>query len=266
MSAPRRPLGLFLPGGGARGAWQSGVLSALDEAGLRFDAVFAYSVGALNGFVHWLGLRERMAGFWEEMTRGGVLRLSPRLGPLSVFSDEPLKRFLEALPPRAPGGGSTLTVASLNRFGGRPVYVTADGAEPADFRAHLRASCAIPSIFPPVRLTLDGRPAALIDGGVPGAAPLDLAPLRACAEVLVLDMNHPQELASDPLLPWARWELACLRSMERTNADALAGLGPGPRVTHFRPERPLDLSMLGFRPAAVAAAFERGRAEARRLL
>ena len=41
--------GLLLSGGAARGAFQAGVVAALDRAGLRFDAIVGTSVGAVNG-------------------------------------------------------------------------------------------------------------------------------------------------------------------------------------------------------------------------
>jgi len=48
MSAPMK-VGLVLSGGGAKGAYQVGVLRALRELGTRIDAVSGASIGALNG-------------------------------------------------------------------------------------------------------------------------------------------------------------------------------------------------------------------------
>lgn len=50
MSAPMK-VGLVLSGGGAKGAYQVGVLKALRELGTRIDAVSGASIGALNGGV-----------------------------------------------------------------------------------------------------------------------------------------------------------------------------------------------------------------------
>lgn len=46
---PAVPYAVALEGGGARGAYQIGVWKALDEAGIRYNAVAGTSVGALNG-------------------------------------------------------------------------------------------------------------------------------------------------------------------------------------------------------------------------
>ena len=43
--------GLVLSGGGAKGAYQVGVVKALAEAGVRVDAVAGASIGALNGAI-----------------------------------------------------------------------------------------------------------------------------------------------------------------------------------------------------------------------
>ena len=40
---------IALEGGGAKGAYEVGVWRALDEAGVRYNAVSGTSVGALNG-------------------------------------------------------------------------------------------------------------------------------------------------------------------------------------------------------------------------
>lgn len=50
MNAPMK-VGLVLSGGGAKGAYQVGVLKALRELGTRIDAVSGASIGALNGGV-----------------------------------------------------------------------------------------------------------------------------------------------------------------------------------------------------------------------
>lgn len=42
--------GLFLQGGGAKGAFQAGVLYALNERGITFNIISATSIGAMNGY------------------------------------------------------------------------------------------------------------------------------------------------------------------------------------------------------------------------
>ncbi len=42
--------GLFLPGGGAKGAFQAGVIYALKSRGVKFDIISGTSIGAINGY------------------------------------------------------------------------------------------------------------------------------------------------------------------------------------------------------------------------
>ncbi|MFF0203773.1 patatin-like phospholipase family protein [Streptomyces sp. NPDC005017] len=81
---PREPhqpvrIGLVLAGGGAKGAYELGVLDYMAERGAKVSAIAGTSIGALNGavlasaesFFHGV---ERLAAFWERFTtRMGVL-------------------------------------------------------------------------------------------------------------------------------------------------------------------------------------------------
>jgi NTE family protein len=62
---------LILQGGGALGAFECGVVKALEEAGLRADIVAGVSIGALNGSIvasHPNDAAEALADFWRELT------------------------------------------------------------------------------------------------------------------------------------------------------------------------------------------------------
>lgn len=58
---------IALEGGGAKGAYEVGVWRALDEAGVRFDAVAGTSVGALNGAMMVMGELEQALRLWENI-------------------------------------------------------------------------------------------------------------------------------------------------------------------------------------------------------
>src|SRR5688572_22680233 len=49
IQSPKR--GLVLEGGGAKGAWQFGVIQALVKHGVNFSVVSGTSIGALNGAI-----------------------------------------------------------------------------------------------------------------------------------------------------------------------------------------------------------------------
>jgi hypothetical protein len=67
--------GLVLEGGGAKGAWQFGVLRALADNGIRFDVVSGTSVGALNGAIWCTHQMDFGSNMWGSMHFASVFYL-----------------------------------------------------------------------------------------------------------------------------------------------------------------------------------------------
>lgn len=63
-----REYGIVLEGGGAKGAYEIGVWKALDEAGVKYNAVAGTSVGALNGAMMAMRRLDRAIELWENIT------------------------------------------------------------------------------------------------------------------------------------------------------------------------------------------------------
>lgn len=79
MEAPMK-VGLVLSGGGAKGAYQVGVLKALRELDIRIDAVSGASIGALNGGVLASSPSldvaiERLEAVWERLSNESPLSM-----------------------------------------------------------------------------------------------------------------------------------------------------------------------------------------------
>ena len=68
-------IGLILCGGGGRGAYQIGVWQALDEAGIKYNAVSGTSVGALNGALMAMRDLPRAETAWNDMRLSKVIEL-----------------------------------------------------------------------------------------------------------------------------------------------------------------------------------------------
>ena len=70
--------GLFLQGGGAKGAFQAGAIYGFHEMGMEFDAISATSIGAINSYYVYTGEYEKLIEFWnnvdEDMLKGSVHR------------------------------------------------------------------------------------------------------------------------------------------------------------------------------------------------
>ncbi|MCL9653966.1 patatin-like phospholipase family protein [Pseudomonas protegens] len=216
--APRPKIGLVLSGGAARGMAHIGVLKALEEQGIRIDAIAGTSMGAVIGGLYASGYKidelEKLALNidWRQALSDAPPRedvpfrrkqddrdflvkqkLSFRddgsLGlPLGVIQGQNLALLLE----------SKLAHASDTRdFDKLPIPFRAVATDIASgekvvFRkGHLpqviRASMSIPAVFAPVEL--DGR--LLVDGGMTDNIPLDVARDMGVDIAIVVDIGTP---------------------------------------------------------------------------
>ena len=216
--APPPKIGLVLSGGAARGLAHIGVLKALEEQGIRIDAIAGTSMGAVIGGLYASGYKidelEKLALNidWRQALSDAPPRedvpfrrkqddrdflvkqkLSFRddgsLGlPLGVIQGQNLALLLE----------SKLAHASDTRdFDKLPIPFRAVATDIASgekvvFRkGHLpqviRASMSIPAVFAPVEL--DGR--LLVDGGMTDNIPLDVARDMGVDIAIVVDIGTP---------------------------------------------------------------------------
>jgi len=245
---PRRRVGLVLSGGGARGAYEVGVLAHFFEqivpklpAGFDFDLVSGTSVGAIHAAYvaassHWDGVQRarRLVDTWKNMEVAQVVRLgvADLLGvPLRALGLAQLRRRAggRAKAPEVIGG--LIDVSPLERIvaqrvpwsalrdnlhkprpralcvlctqvGSGRVAVFMDGpladpspwstdpnilAIPTEITAmHVRASAAIPFLFPAVRIGEH----YYVDGGLRMNTPLSPALRLGCDRLLVIALKH----------------------------------------------------------------------------
>lgn len=66
---------IVLEGGGARGAYQVGVWRALEEAGIRYNAVAGSSVGALNGAMMAMRRLDQAEALWKNIRFSTVMNV-----------------------------------------------------------------------------------------------------------------------------------------------------------------------------------------------
>ncbi|BBP69535.1 patatin [Pseudomonas sp. Seg1] len=216
--APRPKVGLVLSGGAARGLAHIGVLKALEEQGIKIDAIAGTSMGAVIGGLYASGYKidelEKLAlGIdWQQALSDAPPRedvpfrrkqddrdflvkqkLSFRddgsLGlPLGVIQGQNLALLLESL---------LAHTSDTRDFDKLPIPFRAVATDIANgekvvFRkGHLpqviRASMSIPAVFAPVEL--DGR--LLVDGGMTDNIPLDVAREMGVDIAIVVDIGTP---------------------------------------------------------------------------
>jgi NTE family protein len=187
---------LVLGGGGARGAAQLGILRALAERGVQPDACVGTSVGALNSTVVasrplaeavevleeiWASPQTR-AVFRSDIARVAYNRLRRRT---YLRSDQCIRELVDHALARI--GTATfdelqrpLSIIITDLGSGEPVVVAR-----GQLRDALRASCAIPGVFPPV--VLGER--LYVDGGVTDNCSLATAARLNPAHIIAIDLT-----------------------------------------------------------------------------
>jgi NTE family protein len=167
--APHLPrIGLALGGGFARGLAHIGVLKVFEEEGIPVDFIAGTSVGSVIGASYASGVSAKELG-----EIAGLVRFKDfsrwTLSRFGLFSNDKMGDFLHKVlrcktfeELRIP-----LAVATTDIITGEPAVFTS-----GDLVTPVRASCAYPGMFLPVKI--DGR--LLVDGLLAHAVPA--APLR----------------------------------------------------------------------------------------
>lgn len=208
-------LGLALSGGAVRGAAHVGALMALENAGLTPFCIAGTSVGALIGALYAAGhAAGDLAQRFADLGWGSLLGPSlPR--KLSLFDAAPMERLL-----RDSFGLSTFAALGIpfaavacDIASGREI-VLRDG----DLVAAVRASAALPGLFPPVEL--DER--VLVDGGLVNNLPVDVARAMGADFVLAVDLLPLWRVAAAPGSLVELWErsLSLLVRSNHSRQDA----------------------------------------------
>lgn len=188
-------------GGGSLGAVQVGMLRALGEAGIHPDLCVGSSVGALNAA--WLAQNadagiEDLARTWKGIHREDVFPTTPMQLGLALLARRQYlvsprglhgllerslgRRRIERLPTR-------LAIVTTDVNTGQRLVLTRGELIPA-----LLASCAIPGVFPPVRI----GSRHLMDGGVADNTAISVAAELGADVIYVLPSGYACALDRPP--------------------------------------------------------------------
>ncbi len=184
------PTAFVLAGGGARGAAQVGMLQALTEWGIRPQAIYGSSVGAINaagfaGSPDGVGVAA-MASLWRRVTREDVFPQGRIPAPWRFFQTRPavhdnasLRRLVASAVSyeRIEDAAVRLQVVATSLADGQVRWLERGPVVDA-----VLASAALPALLPPV--VIDGD--TLIDGGVVDNVPLGRAIEHGARRVFVL--------------------------------------------------------------------------------
>lgn len=176
-----KKIGIALAGGGSRGIAHSGILKAIDEAGIKIDMVTGTSAGAIVGAFYCSGFRPDE--LLDLIIKTKMIRyLRPAISWSGLFN---LEKFASIFHDFIKDGTFEdlkipLVVAATNLRSGESTLFSQGKLFPA-----VLASSAVPIIFKPV--VIDGE--HFIDGGVLNNLPLE--PLRGKCDIVLGSSCNP---------------------------------------------------------------------------
>ena len=212
---------LVLGGGGAKGAYQIGVMRALSELGISCGSVYGTSVGALNAAMYAQGDAEKAAELWARLSLDDLVTPEERAlaDSAEALFDHP-ERILDFITRNAQRKG--IDTSSLRTLIGE--YVNEDrlrkssvlfglvttrfpsmhmvekrlaDMEPGSLVDWLMATCACFPVFPMVRIGEE----RYMDGGFCDNVPVDMAVMDGAKTVIAVDIGRSQSHTQYALRP-----------------------------------------------------------------
>ncbi len=200
---------LVLGGGGSKGAYQAGVWKALKELGIKIDAVFGTSVGALNGIMIIQNECEKIIDVWQNLSIDKIVDLPEEIissGKINInkntvsylqiiknkmieyggVNTTPLKKLIEfhlnEKKIRSSGRMYGLCAFEIDTL--RPLEITLDQIDNGKLADYILASCTLPGFKP---TTIDGK--KYFDGGIHNNLPYSMAKERGFKKIIIVDVN-----------------------------------------------------------------------------
>lgn len=254
---------LVLAGGGAKGAFQVGVLQRLEESGVRFDSVYGTSTGALNTIGYSFGGVPEMTKIWQGI-RGpkDIIRLNwyNLLWSRGAYSTKPLRSIIEGHLKRFPKPRCQAWVCYVDFRDGGLYY---RGSHETEFSDAVLASASIPFALEPVQ-------DFFVDGGVRETAPLKRAIDDGASEITVI-LCQPWNKNPDFWTPERPYLISygiraidvmtheiLVNDIERCIRDNSRAGKKRIKLTLYAPDR-TPMSALDFDPKKIAATIDLGR-------
>jgi NTE family protein len=187
-------LAVALSGGGAKGAFQVGVLHELIvRRGVSFETVVGTSTGAIQAASVAQDDLDGLLGFWTGIrenddiyTRRGGTLWAVLTGKSSLYNADPLRALLAQAfdDDRIRATGKKLRIAVVNITNAELRIV---GENATGIHDWVYASCAMPVFFPPFETrNAAGLTEQWVDGGVRDVTPFDAALAERPRAVLVV--------------------------------------------------------------------------------
>jgi len=255
-------IGFVLTGGASLGAVQVGMAQALARGGIRPDFLIGSSAGALNAAflagAEWPGSTGELERIWLGLSRSDVFPMGPLSSLLGligkreyVVSPSGVEALIRERIPYERIEDSTipLHVMATDVITGAEVRISRGSVADA-----LRASTAIPGVFPPVRIGHH----YLMDGGVANNAPVSQAIDLGADVVYVLPAGYACGLRKPPASALGMAVHALGLVLNQKLIESLERYSESARVKVVPPLCPVTISPIDFGHAAelIARALE----------
>ncbi|MFT5081929.1 MAG: NTE family protein [Planctomycetota bacterium] len=190
---------LILGGGGMRGMAHVGVLRALRELGIEYDAIVATSIGALVGGLAASGTEDdEIEDIVTTVQKGDYFKLNFLKFMLkgtrtpSMYSGERFRQNLLEIMPEGSAEAGSLTRTSVPMYcnsvcleTGGSVFWGTRGSDDISLVDAVYASCALPGIFEP----FERNDKHYMDGGIVDALPLRFAKTLKPELIIAVDLT-----------------------------------------------------------------------------
>jgi len=247
-------IGFVLTGGASLGAVQVGMAQALARGGIRPDFMIGSSAAALNAAflagAEWPGSTGELERIWLGLSRSDVFPMGPLSSLLGligkreyVVSPSGVEALIRERIPYERIEDSTipLHVMATDVITGAEVRISRGSVADA-----LRASTAIPGVFPPVRIGHH----YLMDGGVANNAPVSQAIDLGADVVYVLPAGYACGLRKPPASALGMAVHALGLVLNQKLVESLERCSESARVKVVPPLCPVTISPIDFGHAA----------------
>lgn len=198
-----------LSGGGAKGAFQVGVLHALGKLGIRADVIYGTSVGAINAAgMAYDGIDQLMKEWLKVKRRSDTLSLNWWKLPWAsgIYSTKPLRKKL--MPYVTKPAMLEAVACMVDITTGGVHYVSNKKASIQEYLIAVEGSSAIPFFMDPV----EGK---WLDGGVREQTPLSQAIKDGADQIIAILCNPWTENPGDVWVPsWPKFVSVGVRALD----------------------------------------------------
>ena len=272
VAAEEKSLGLFLPGGGALGAWQLGFVKELQAAGTKIERILAFSAGGLTAAGYALNWLEECENQWLNSGKTKVLRIRPSVRKRAIFCNSAIHEMLNHLEDDdlcRQRLSCPITIATVCRLSKKYLFhqFSPGGQWDGPLRPTLVGSCSIPWLFPSVKTSYRGQDHLINDGGIGAREPFVLQGLQDCDQILILQNAKPEgtDRTSFNRNRYSR----VMNAVHFRAEEGLSTLKPrieGREIINLYPSKPLDYHFLDFRRKNIETGIYQGIYDAQTFL